>query len=135
MQAINSRAEVSQLVHAFYQKIRTDELLGPIFNNQIPDDHWPAHLEKLTDFWETNLFGVARFKGNPSQKHVQLDQKTGYTIGAGHFEHWLSIWYATVDELFTGDRAQRAKLAAQRMGTAQFQVIIGHRNANAEPGQ
>lgn len=127
MEEIKARTEVSLLVHTFYGKIRADELLGPIFNGQIPETHWPAHLEKLTDFWETNLFGVARFKGNPTQKHVQLDKKLVHTITSAHFEHWLSIWYATVDELFTGERAERAKFAAQRMGSAQLHIIISQR--------
>jgi hemoglobin len=108
-------------------KIRVDEILGPIFNNRIPKKEWPAHLEKLTDFWEMNLFGVARFKGNPSQKHVQLDVDLQNTIEAAHFEHWLNLWYSTIDELFTGERAEYAKCAAQRMGAAQLRVILSHR--------
>ena len=51
---LENRNDVAQLVRAFYAKIRQDELLGPIFNESIQD--WEPHLEKLTDFWEGNLF-------------------------------------------------------------------------------
>lgn len=132
MKEITSRREVRQLVDAFYGKIRSDELLGPIFNNRIPEDRWPDHLVKLTDFWETNLFGVARFKGNPSQKHVNLDADLDHQIEAFHFQHWLGLWYSTVDELFSGERAERAKFAAERMGAAQLQVILRHRPLKEE---
>ena len=44
------RKDVEHLVNTFYSKIRTDELLGPIFNNQIPENNWPAHLQNLADF-------------------------------------------------------------------------------------
>ena len=72
MKEIKTRKDVSILVHTFYDKIRKDDLLGPIFNSHIAEDQWPEHLEKLTDFWETNLFGIPKFKGNPSQKHLNV---------------------------------------------------------------
>lgn len=127
MRQIKSRKEVSILVNTFYGKIRVDDVLGPIFNNRIPEQNWPAHLVKLTDFWETNLFGVARFKGNPSQKHLQLDADLGHKIEASHFGRWLMLWHSTVDELFAGERAERAKSSAERMGSAQFYVIQRYR--------
>lgn len=60
---IEDRSDVYKLVCTFYAKVRKHDLLGPIFERHIDD--WPAHLERLTDFWETNLFFVAKFKGNP----------------------------------------------------------------------
>ena len=72
---IESREDVSLLVHTFYSKIRKDDLLGPIFNAHISEEEWPQHLIKLTDFWETNLFGVRKFKGSPTKKHLKVDKK------------------------------------------------------------
>tara|TARA_R110002073_G_scaffold139232_2_gene289250 strand:- start:29320 stop:29718 length:399 start_codon:yes stop_codon:yes gene_type:complete len=113
--AINTRDDVFLLVDTFYRKIRKDELLGPIFNNQISD--WDAHLQRLTDFWETNLFATQSFKGNPFLKHQLVDAKNNYEIGAFHFGIWLQYWFATVDALFVGDRAELAKHRARKMGT------------------
>ncbi len=127
MTEIKSRDDVSLLVHTFYDRIRKNDLLGPIFNNHIAEDQWPAHLEKLTDFWETNLFGIPKFKGNPSQKHVKVDRESGHTISQVHFGEWLNVWYKTIDDLFEGDLAFKAKNSARKMATGQFLVMWNHR--------
>ena len=127
MKTIETREDISILVNAFYAKIRKDEVLGDIFNSHIPEGSWGIHLSKLTDFWETNLFGIPKFKGNPSQKHVDVDKNLKHNIEKSHFDHWLEFWYETVDELYVGLRAERAKGAAQRMAFAQFMVILNHR--------
>ena len=51
--------EVIDLVHAFYARVRRDEVLGPIFNTHIDD--WDQHLAKLVDFWSAILRRTARF--------------------------------------------------------------------------
>ena len=74
MTDIEQRKDVFQLVSTFYSKIRKDERLGPIFNGALTSEEiWEEHLEKLTDFWESNLFGVIKFQGNPMTAH----QKSG----------------------------------------------------------
>lgn len=123
MNTIETRNDVSVLVHTFYTKIRKDELLGPIFNAHIPEDKWPEHLNTLTDFWESNLFGLIKFKGDPSQKHIDVDKNLGYKIEQTHFGKWLQLWFETIDELYQGDRAIKAKLFARKMSTGQFLSI------------
>lgn len=123
MKEIKNRDDISLLVHSFYNNIRKDDLLGPIFNQKIPTEHWPQHLEKLTDFWETNLLGVQKFKGNPSLKHLETDRFFNFTIQPTHFEHWLKIWTLTIDSLFDGDLAIRAKMAAFNIAKIQMAVI------------
>lgn len=77
--------DIELLVNSFYAKIRVDELLGPIFNSHISENAWPEHLKNLADFWETNIFGVPRFKGSPTQKHINVDKNLNYTISQVHF--------------------------------------------------
>ncbi len=127
MTTIESRADISELVHAFYARIREDDLLGPIFNAHIPEERWPEHLEKLTDFWETNLFGVAAFKGSPTRAHVQMDYNLDHSIEQSHFAHWLKLWHSTIDARYTGERAARAKRAAGNMAVGQFVMIWRNR--------
>lgn len=123
MRKIESREDISQLVHTFYGKIKEDKLLGPIFNGHIPDSKWPEHLSKLTDFWETNLFGIPKFKGSPTQKHIQVDKNLGHTIEQEHFGVWLNLWFGTLDELFEGELAHKAKEAARNMASGQYLSI------------
>jgi len=124
---IKSREEIEVLVHRFYDKIRDDALLGPVFNSHIPDEDWPAHLVKLTDFWETNLMGVRKFKGSPSQKHIEVDKNLNYKTNQVHFGKWLQLWFETIDELYVGDLADKAKRAARKMATGQFLVMWRNR--------
>jgi len=115
MHDISSREDVFLLVTTFYDSVRKEELLGPIFNSIITD--WPQHLEHLTDFWETNLFFKKKYHGDPLGKHVAVDKTLGGSINAMHFGVWLNLWYKTVDELFEGHVAQIAKNRARNMGT------------------
>lgn len=108
---IAERKDVGKLVRTFYAKVRKDDLIGPIFNAVIPEDEWEAHLEKLTDFWEGNLFFRPLYKGNPILKHRAVDQEHG--IGELHFQRWLGLWRGTVDELFEGAVAEDAKKRAE----------------------
>lgn len=41
--------DVILFVNRFYDKIRTDKLLGPVFNEHI-QHRWPEHLEKMVRF-------------------------------------------------------------------------------------
>ena len=123
MNDIQNRNDIQLLVNTFYDKIRMDEILGPIFSPTIPNDHWPAHLEKLTDFWETNIFGNPVFKGNPVEAHRNVDKKMNYSISQEHFGIWLNIWFTTLDSLFEGENAMKAKNRARNMATGQYLKI------------
>ena len=117
---INNREDVFLLIDTFYAKIRKDDFIGPIFLSAIPTEEWPDHLEKLTDFWETNLFFAKNYKGNPMKVHQQLDAKNNYTISQKHFGKWLELWFTTIDELFVGEKAQKAKNNARNISFMLF---------------
>lgn len=127
MKIIESREDIKLLVDTFYTKIRKEKTLGPIFNKHISQNSWPDHLEKLTDFWETNLFGIRKFKGNPTLKHINVDKELNHKVDQTHFGIWLQLWFETIDELFLGDLATKAKEAARRMAHGQFMTIWNHR--------
>lgn len=123
---IRNRADVRILVETFYVKIRTHKILGPIFNDIVSD--WEAHFDLLTDFWETQLFLKRKYHGNPVAVHQEVDDMMGNSITSEHFGLWLNVWFATIDELFTGDTAWIAKNRAQKMSTMLFLKIYEHRN-------
>jgi len=130
MKEIQDRADIFLLVTTFYMKIRKDTLLGPIFNSHIAEAQWPDHLEKLTDFWTTNLLGISCFKGSPQQAHKMVDENLNYTIEPNHFGQWLQLWFATIDSLFEGKLANKAKKSARRMSTGLFLSIYHNRPEN-----
>ncbi|TDG35901.1 group III truncated hemoglobin [Pedobacter changchengzhani] len=99
--------DIMLFVNQFYGKVQKDDLIGEIFNNVILD--WTPHLEKMYSFWNAVLFGVAGFVGNPFAKHAPLP------ISEEHFERWISLFYATIDENFEGEMAVNTKKRAETM--------------------
>ncbi|MCB0427263.1 MAG: group III truncated hemoglobin [Mangrovimonas sp.] len=124
---ISSRKEVHLLVSEFYKKVRKDDLLGPFFNTVITD--WEAHIEKLTDFWQSSLFLDRKYTGNPLEVHVKVDKENNHTITEYHFGVWLNLWYETIDTFFEGEVADNAKHRARKMGTFLYLNIFQARQS------
>jgi hemoglobin len=102
---IENREDVVLLVNTFYQRVREDELIGPVFEQRI-QGNWDPHLNTMHDFWYTLLFGKEAYRGNPFAKHI------GLPVGSVHFERWLLLFNATLDQLFEGPRKEEAKKKA-----------------------
>ena len=58
-----TEAEIADLVHRFYARVRADALLGPIFDAHIVE--WDPHLARMVDFWSSALRGTRRYRGAP----------------------------------------------------------------------
>lgn len=87
-------AMIRAVVHGFYDEIREDELLGPIFNGAIAPGDWPAHLAKMCDFWSATLLRTGRYDGRPLPPHLAIPG-----LGEEHFRRWLTLFRATVTRL------------------------------------
>ncbi|AGC76196.1 group III truncated hemoglobin [Nonlabens dokdonensis] len=118
MKDIANRNDVHLLVSKFYIKVRKEPVLGPIFNRAIQD--WPAHLNHITDFWETSLLMVNNYDGNPVTAHQKLDQAENHTIEMYHFGLWINLWKETVYELYKGEIADLAIRRAKNMASILF---------------
>jgi len=105
---IISLDDIKKLVDTFYEKVRKDELIGPIFNERI-QDRWPQHLEKMYTFWQTVLLGEHTYFGSPFPPHANLP------VSHNHFEKWMELFTQTLDELFSGEKAKDAKWRAGKM--------------------
>jgi hemoglobin len=119
---IKTKEDVFLLVSSFYDKVRQDAVLGPFFNNVITD--WDAHIDRLTNFWESSLFLKTKYLGNPLEVHVKVDRENNNSITELHFGLWLNLWFQTIDELFEGDYAENAKRRARKMGTFLYLNIF-----------
>ena len=124
-QQIENRDDITLLVATFYDKIRADKEIGFFFNETITN--WEEHLEKLTDFWETNLFASKKYQGNPIIAHNAVDKKFDQQITSAIFGIWLNLWFATLDELFEGENVDILKRRARKMGTFLFMNIFESR--------
>lgn len=123
---ILSLGDIRQLVDSFYEKVRADALLGPVFSAVI-QDRWPEHLEKMYRFWQTVLLEEHTYYGSPFPPHARLP------IGGEHFARWLALFYENIDTQFQGEKAEEAKWRAEKMATL-FQMKIGYyKNSNTRP--
>lgn len=82
---------LKRLVHDFYDRVRCDPLLGPIFAGRIKD--WDSHLESMVSFWSSVALMTGRYHGAPIPKHVLLPVETE------HFERWLMLFRATAHDI------------------------------------
>ena len=112
---IETRADVEQLVRAFYGRALEDPIIGFIFTDVAKLD-LEAHVPRITSFWETILLGERTYGGGAFAPHARLHMQVG--LRRGHFVQWLNLWRATVDELFAGERAELAKSHALRVARA-----------------
>ncbi len=123
---IKDLEDIKLLVNTFYDAIRKDELLAGIFNGKI-EDRWPEHLDKMYRFWQTVLLGEHTYYGSPFVPHAKLP------VDLVHFEQWLALFDKTVDELFEGEKATRAKWQGQRMAEMFHTKIEHYKNNPAIP--
>lgn len=109
---LTGRPDIERLVVTFYERAFADALLGPIFRDVAKLD-LTAHLPIMCDFWQTVLFRAGLYRRNALQVHADLHAVAPLT--SEHFARWLTLWTATVDELFSGAKAELAKTQASRI--------------------
>jgi len=116
---------IRRLVHGFYDRVRADKVLGPVFAERIHD--WPPHLERMCAFWSSVALMTGVYIGRPMQAHQTLP------VDATHFDRWLAIFEAVAQELCpavaAGHFIERARRIAEslEMGVAQHEgVLLGN---------
>ena len=123
---IRDRDDLTVLVHAFYDRIREEPQLGPIFD-KIAQVDWQTHLPKMVGFWEKALFRNGDYNGNPLRAHLNLN--TRIPLERPLFERWIQLFDSTVDAHFHGDRAGHIK----RIGADMAQVMYSRISGEAIP--
>jgi hemoglobin len=106
MKQIESRNDVKFLVDSFYEKVVKDDVIGPFFINLDFDKHLP----KMVNFWAFVLLDEAGYTTDVTAKHSHMRLKPE------HFDRWLGLFNETVDEHFTGEKAELAKQRAFLVG-------------------
>lgn len=84
-------AMIERLVRSFYEKVRKDPLLGPVFDERISD--WEPHLQRMCAFWSSVALMSGRYHGRPMEKHTVLP------VDARHFDQWLQLFERTAYEV------------------------------------
>ncbi|MBX3478678.1 MAG: group III truncated hemoglobin [Brevundimonas sp.] len=82
---------IHDLVHGFYDRVRRDDLLGPVFEAHVDD--WTPHLERMCEFWSSVALMSGRYHGRPMPKHLPLP------VDGRHFDRWLRLFEETARDL------------------------------------
>jgi hemoglobin len=111
---ITNREDIFNLVTQFYKKLLADDSISYFFTTVTHLD-LEAHLPVLTDFWENILFQKDTYRNNPMAIHMEMNQRS--PIKKHHFDTWLRYFSETVNELFEGAVAEKAKERALSIAT------------------
>jgi hemoglobin len=84
-----TKQHIEKLVMHFYQKVQTDDMLGPIFNDTANVD-WAHHIPLICQFWNSIMLKTNEYHGNAYTKHVMLGRETEIT--EQHFSRWLMLF-------------------------------------------
>jgi hemoglobin len=122
MHDIEDRAAIADLLTDFYGRAFRDELLGPVFVD-VARMNLADHLPVMCDFWQTVLFRSGDYRRNAFHPHQRLHVRASLT--PGHFERWLQLWRAAVDDRHVGPKAELAKLQASRIAGSMCRRITG----------
>ncbi len=114
MKDIKTRNDIQTLLESFYHKALTDELISFFFTEVAPL-HMETHMPLIVDFWETVVFGVAKYKGNVLQVHQHIHQLSAFKTE--HFARWVVLFQQTVNELYAGSNAEMVKQRAESIAT------------------
>ncbi|MGV8987146.1 MAG: group III truncated hemoglobin [Cypionkella sp.] len=119
-------AMLSRLVHRFYDRVRVDPMLGPIFAERITD--WGPHLAKMVDFWSSVALMTGRYHGAPMPKHLPLP------VEAEHFDRWLTLFRATAAEVCPPAGAAWVVERAERIASSIHMNILDARGNYGRSG-
>ena len=110
---------ISVLVDTFYDRIRSHEVLGPMFSDTI-GSNWEPHLEKMKKFWSSVARNTGQYNGKPVPAHQKLAQ-----VRQQDFAIWLDLFRQTLaDTAPTPEAAdyfmERADRIARSLQMAMF---------------
>lgn len=116
------------LVRAFYDKVRRDPQLEPVFAAMI-GGRWDAHISRMCRFWRFAMRLSRRYEGDMLATHRRVR-----AIRPALFKIWLGLFEETVNEHFAGDAGaalcDRARKSARNLELALF----GRDGASREAG-
>jgi hemoglobin len=118
--------DVRNLVVRFYERARADALLGPVFNEAVHD--WPAHIERIVDFWSDAILRTDRYHGTPMGPHLQLTK-----LEPAMFARWLDLFGDTARESLPADVAEATLEHAKRIARSLSYGVFQYRPASAPP--
>lgn len=95
----DDRTRLRALVHAFYDELRLDAEIGPLFERAIGSD-WQPHLDRMVEFWATLVLGSRSFTGDVFGRHMAIADMEPAMLA-----RWQAVWKKHTDALLPSARA------------------------------
>lgn len=115
---LKGRSGILHLLRHFYADVRQHQVIGPVFAAHVED--WPAHLEKIADFWSGATGGPPRYRGPMPAVHAAMGLKDV------HFEVWLGLWRRNCRIHLEPREAEELIALAEGIGD-RLRVMVQHR--------
>lgn len=119
-QDISNNSDIEKVVSVFYERVKIDDLLGHFFTG-VMNVNWDKHFVMMCSFWENVLFYTGDYEGDPLNVHKTIHSKEPTTTV--HFERWMKLFNATVDEFFEGKNAEKMKMHAKSISSVMLSKI------------
>lgn len=84
---------ITRLIAAFYQHVRKDDLLGPLY----PQDDWEGAEERMRNFLLFRIGGITRYieeRGHPRLRMRHMH----FAIGERERDRWLALMATAMNE-------------------------------------
>lgn len=107
--------KLTALVHRFYDKVRADAVLGPIFADRITD--WDAHLARMIAFWSSVALMTGRYHGAPVPAHL------GLPVERADFDRWLALFRGTAHQTCPPKGAAHVICRAERIAHSLLMAV------------
>ena len=123
---LGGRPRLQHLLKYFYADVRQHTEIAPIFAAHIAD--WPAHLEKIADFWSGATGGAVLYRGAMPLKHLPLG------LEERHFQAWLGLWSRHCRAHLPAAEAGELIAVAEALGQRLRQIVARAGGGGAGPG-
>ena len=84
---------IRRMVAAFYRRVRTDALIGPMY----PEGKWEAAEERLAEFLLYRLGGSERYLEMRGHPRLRM-RHAPFRIGVAERDRWLELMSQAMDE-------------------------------------
>ncbi|MGB7346109.1 MAG: globin [Pirellulaceae bacterium] len=91
-----------KMVAAFYQRVKTDDLIGPMY----PDQDWAGAEERLSDFLIFRFGGSERYLQKRGHPRLRIRHAL-FVIGVRERDRWLQLMSEAMEETGVDDVAQQ----------------------------
>lgn len=84
---------IRRMVAAFYRRVRTDDLIGPMY----PEHDWDGSEERLAEFLLFRLGASTRYLETRGHPRLRMRHIT-FRIGIAERDRWLELMSAAMEE-------------------------------------